>query len=64
MAPYTANGDKKWKRKREQILMSAGLMLLAASFVLYALRGVSNWYFILAGLLLCGISIAQYGDNK
>jgi hypothetical protein len=44
--------------------MGAGIALIFSSFTLYALRGVANWSFILAGLLLCGISIAQYGDRK
>lgn len=59
------NGDKRWRLLREKILMFSGLTLTGASFINSEIRGgVFHYEFLIAGLALCGISIAQWGDRK
>lgn len=51
--------------RREQILMFFGLCLIAAEFINAEVRGATFHYeFLLGGLALCGISLAQWGDRK
>lgn len=62
---FSENGEKQWKLTREKVLMTAGLLLIGASFVNSEIRGGTfHLEFLLAGLALCGISIAQWGDKK
>jgi hypothetical protein len=57
--------DNTWKLTREKILMTAGLLLIAASFIVTeVLRGPFHIEFLLAGCALCGISITQWKDRN
>lgn len=57
--------DKQWRLTREKILMSFGLCLIAAEFINAEVRGATfHLEFLIGGLALCGISIAQWGDRK
>lgn len=57
--------DKQWRLTREKILMFFGLALIAAEFINAEIRGATFHYeFLIGGLALCGISIAQWGDRK
>jgi hypothetical protein len=45
--------------------MATGLILILGSFVNSELFGNTFHYeFLIAGLALCGISIAQFGDRR
>lgn len=56
---------QQWRLRREQILMFFGLCLIAAEFINAEVRGATFHYeFLLGGLALCGISLAQWGDRK
>lgn len=53
-----------WHLTREKILMCFGLGLIAFEAFNAEIRGAAFHYeFLLAGLALCGISIAQWGDK-
>jgi hypothetical protein len=57
-------GDNKWGL-REKILMCFGLGLIALEEVnAEILSGTFHYEFLIAGLALCGISIAQWGDKR
>lgn len=59
------NGRRKWPITKEKILMFCGLVLIGAEFINAELRGDSFHYeFLICGLALCGISIAQWGDKR
>jgi hypothetical protein len=59
------NGYKAWRLTREKILMFTGLSLVTAEFVNSELIGGTFHYeFLIGGLALCGISIAQWGDKR
>lgn len=60
------NGKKQqWRLTREKILMGFGLALIAAEFINAELRsGTFHLEFLLGGLALCGISLAQGLDRK
>lgn len=61
------NGSRQdqWRLTREKILMFCGLLLIAAEFTNAEIRGGTfHLEFLLGGLALCGISIAQWGDRK
>ena len=65
MNGQNGNGDTKWRLLREKILMFSGLTLIGSSFVNSEIVGGAFHYeFLIAGLALCGISIAQWGDRK
>lgn len=58
-------GRDTWNLHREKILMSAGLILIGASFIVTeVLHGPFHIEFLLGGLTLCGVSITQWGDRK
>lgn len=62
---HNENEDKRWKHKKEQILLGSGLGLIMASFVNADILGNTfHPEFVLAGLALCGIGIAQWFDRK
>ncbi len=65
MGAVTAgNGQKRWRIAREKILLFSGLVLIAAEFVNSEVRGASFHYeFLIGGLALCGIGLAQFGDR-
>ena len=59
------NGRRRWILTREKILMASGLTVIA--FQLFAAEPLGYTFrleFLLAGLALCGVSIAQWGDHK
>lgn len=61
------NGQKErqWRLTREKILMFSGLCLVAAEFINAEVRGGTfHLEFLIGGLALCGISLAQMGDRK
>jgi hypothetical protein len=60
------NGRRaQWQLTREKILMFFGLMLIGAEFTnAELLGGTFHVEFLLGGLALCGISIAQWGDKR
>jgi hypothetical protein len=59
------NGEKAWRLTREKILMFSGLTLVLAEFINSELIGGTFHYeFLIGGLALCGISIAQWGDRR
>jgi len=50
---------------REKILMFSGLLLIGATWIASTFLGKEFHYeFLAAGLGLCGIGIAQWGDRK
>lgn len=54
---------KPWLR--ESILMVAGLALIGASFIVTEIQGGPfHVEFLVGGLALCGIGIAQFGDKR
>lgn len=55
---------QSWQLTREKILMVFGLTLISATFVVSLLGFPFHFEFLLCGLALCGISIAQWGDKK
>jgi hypothetical protein len=64
MTLKSSNGEQ-WKLTREKILMTCGLVLIGASFVNSEIfANPFHFEFVLAGLALCGISIAQWGDKS
>lgn len=55
----------RWRLTREKLLMFCGLALICAEFVNAEILGGSFHYeFLIGGLALCGISVAQWGDKK
>lgn len=59
------NGRARWRLTREKILMFFGLALISAEFINAEIRGGTfHLEFLLGGLALCGISIAQWGDKQ
>lgn len=62
------NGRKEWQRwdlTREKILLFCGLVLIGAEFINAEVRGGTfHFEFLLGGLALCGIAIAQWGDRR
>lgn len=57
-------GGSRWGT-REKILMYFGLALISAAFINSEVLGRTfHAEFLLGGLALCGISIAQWGDRK
>jgi len=59
------NGNGAGWAKREQILMFSGLTLIG--FVVVAVELFNrpfHFEFVLAGLALCGVAIAQVGDKR
>lgn len=59
------NGRERWRLTREKILMTCGLLLIGAEFVNAEVRGATfHLEFLIGGLALCGISIAQWGDKR
>jgi hypothetical protein len=58
-------GERPWKVTKEKILMFAGLAIIFSELVNAEVFGRTfHFEFLLAGLALCGISIAQWGDHK
>lgn len=58
------SGRSQWLQTREKILLAAGLMLIAAEFINAELRsGTFHLEFLIGGLALCGISLAQGLDR-
>lgn len=64
--PNGNGGERqKWRLTREKILMAFGLALIGAEFINAEVRGATfHLEFLIGGLALCGISIAQWGDRK
>jgi len=62
----TGNGNGNgWKVTKEKVLMFSGLTLIGfEAFNAELLMGTFHLEFLLAGLALCGVSIAQWGDRK
>jgi hypothetical protein len=59
------SGKDTWKVTKEKLLMFAGLILIvfeAAASVL--VMSTFRFELVLAGLALCGVSIAQWGDKN
>lgn len=58
------NGGR-WKIRREQLLLAAGLLLIMSEFINAEIRGGTfHVEFLLVGGALCGISITQWADRK
>lgn len=55
---------QSWLLIREKILMGFGITLISATFVVTTFGVEFHFEFLLCGLALCGISIAQWGDKK
>jgi hypothetical protein len=55
---------QKWLRIKEKVLLTAGLVLIAAEFVTVGLGWPFHYEFLLAGGMLCGVSIAQGFDRR
>jgi hypothetical protein len=54
-----------WKVTKEKVLMFSGLGLIAFQAIhVQIFGGPFHLEFLLAGLALCGVSIAQWGDRK
>lgn len=69
MPHRSGNGNGKraetWKLTKEKILMFAGLIIIFAELVNSEVAGRTfHFEFLIAGLALCGISIANWGDKQ
>lgn len=59
------NGQRQPWGTREKLLTMFGILLIAAEFVNAEVRGATfHVEFLLGGLALCGIAIAQWGDKR
>lgn len=59
------NGRRRWALTREKILMFCGLTLIAYESSIAEIIGETfHFEILLAGLALCGVSIAQWGDKR
>jgi hypothetical protein len=57
--------NNAWRITKEKILMFSGLLLIGFEAVVSEIyMGAFHLEFLLAGLALCGVSIAQWGDRK
>lgn len=54
---------ERWRLTREKILMAVGLSLIISTFATAELGLPFHYEFLIGGLALCGISIAQWGDH-
>ena len=61
----TSHSRERWLLTREKILMVAGLLLIAYESIVPDLSGEPfHFEILLAGLALCGVSIAQWSDKQ
>jgi hypothetical protein len=61
----TNNNNNGWKNTKEKVLLSFGLGLIAVETInAEVFSGTFHLEFLLAGLALCGVSIAQWGDRE
>ena len=61
------NGNRRspWWHKRENILLVLGITIIMGSFINSEVLGRTFHYeFLLAGLALCGVGLAQLGDKR
>jgi cytochrome c biogenesis protein CcdA len=57
--------EQKWSLTKERILMMAGLAVIFYTIgVVPFLHQQFHPEYLLAGVALCGVSIAQWGDRK
>lgn len=60
----TITNGNGWKSAKEKILMFFGLIIISVELVhTEFFGGTFHLEFLLAGLALCGVSIAQWGDR-
>jgi hypothetical protein len=58
-------GERLWRVTKEKILMFAGLAIIFSELINAEVFGRTfHFEFLLAGLALCGISIAQWEDRR
>lgn len=59
------DGHRQWLLRREKILLWVGVGLIAAEFINAEIRGGTfHLEFLIGGLALCGISLAQGLDRR
>jgi len=56
--------EGRWKLQKDKILLASGLVLIGATFVSYVVIREVRYEFLMTGLALCGLGIAQWGDRK
>lgn len=62
---HERDGAQRWKLTKEKILMFAGLIVIFSELLTSEVfEKPFHFEFLLAGLALCGISIAQWGDKQ
>jgi hypothetical protein len=70
MAPGNGNGwngkrESQWRLTKEKILMFSGLVVIFMELANAEILGHTfHFEFLIAGLALCGISIAAWGDKR
>lgn len=58
-------GSGSWQLTKDKVLLSSGLSMIGATWIATVVFSRPFHYeFLLAGLALCGIGIAQLGDKK
>jgi hypothetical protein len=61
----STNGHKQWLLKRDKILLGAGLVVIAATFIVTEfLSGPFHIEYLFVGTTLCGIGLAQGFDRS
>lgn len=59
------NSSGRWKLRREQILLAAGLLIAFGEFVnAEILGGAFHGEFLLLATAFCGAAVTQWGDRK
>lgn len=59
------NGHNAWTLTKEKILMYSGIAVITYEVAFAEQLGQSfHFEVLLAGLALCGVSIAQWGDKR
>lgn len=57
--------ESQWRLTKEKILMFSGLIVIFSELVNAEVAGHTfHFEFLIAGLALCGISIASWGDKR
>jgi hypothetical protein len=63
--PTHKDQRERWQLTREKILMFFGLaMFVYEAVIVEAIGQRFHFEILIAGMALCGVSIAQWGDKK
>jgi hypothetical protein len=59
-----SNNNSGWKATKEKVLLTAGLSLIGFSAAVSVFASAAFRYeLVIAGLALCGVGLAQWGDR-